>query len=57
MWHLQVSNEMHSGQVVLYNPDCKNTSSPEMCPNTWRYYDENYEWKIDAELYVECGMI
>ena len=41
----------------LLNGDCKTLSSPEGCPNTWKYVDENFEWKIDIELKVECGRL
>ena len=46
---------MDDTQIALYNDDCKTPSSPEMCPNTWHYADDNHEWKIDIELKIECG--
>ena len=48
---------MHGRLAVLFNDNCKNVSSPEMCPNTWRYLNENSEWRIDTELNIECGKI
>ena len=42
--------------LVLYNDGCKTLLSPEMCPNTWLYVDDNYEWAIDTELQIKCGM-
>ena len=46
---------MDATRYIIYNGDCKTLSSPEMCPNTWQYKDENNEWKIDTELKIECG--
>ena len=42
-------------EISLLNEDCKTLSSPEMCPNTWQYIDENFELQIDIELKIECG--
>ena len=53
---MQVSDITHDTTGYLINQDCISASSPEMCPNTWNYFDENNEWNIDAELHVECGM-
>ena len=53
---LQVSETVEGNRNgALVNMDCQNVSSPEMCPNTWMYFDENFEWKIDTELHVDCG--
>ena len=46
---------MDGTSEVLLNEQCKDVSSPEMCPNTWMYIDANSEWKIDSELNIGCG--
>ena len=45
---------MDGNDLWLKNVNCQAFSSPEMCPNTWLY---DWDWKIDTELKVECGMI
>ena len=52
---LQVRLTVDDPSGTLGNMDCKTVPSPEMCPNTWLYLDENNDWKIDAELRIECG--
>ena len=52
---LQVTPAEDDTTSAVLNKDCKNVSSPEMCPNTWMYVDENYEWKVDTELSIACG--
>lgn len=46
---------MYAEKISLKNEDCKTLSSPDMCPNTWQYLNENLEWKIDIELKFKCG--
>ena len=48
-------HNINDTQLWFINGNCKTLSSPEMCPNTWHYIEENNEWKIDTELKMECG--
>ena len=41
---------------MLYNADCSTLLSPDMCPNSWMYLDDNDEWALDIELQMQCGM-
>ena len=41
--------------AVLINGNCKTASSPEMCPNTWKYQPgSGGEWKIDPDVKIKC---
>ena len=51
---------MNGKMGSFYNTYCKEFSTPEVCPNTWVFYDDfgDYEdFKIDTEFKVECGKI
>ena len=46
---------MSSTAASLSNPNCKNESYPNLCPNEWYYWDDKKNgWLIDELIQVKC---
>ena len=54
--YCQVSDTLYDTTGWIKNEDGNDVSSPEMCPNMWKYV-EYPDWKVDKLLRVELGNV